>query len=282
MSETDRRSPRPRDSTLRFTLVKESGAEGSSARSRSRPPGQTWTFQLQDGGDDGEVLPAARDRGIGLRVVGRVGAEGEDPNHADLERLADARRRPAGQREAHVHAERGQVSSVWPAHVPRGRTSNEILSILDFYRTFAHIAGAADRVPSDRPIDSIDQTDFFLGKQDKSNRESAMFFYGPDLLSIKWRNFKVHFSVRERSRGDVRMPGQQEVTSYSVEPTYPWVFDVANDPKKLWNSACPTPGWVNGRPRSRSSTRRACRSTRTSSRERRAPSSPVRRFETQV
>jgi hypothetical protein len=61
---------------------------------------------------------------------------------------------------------------------------------------------------------------FFLGKQDKSNRESAMFFYGPDLLSIKWRNFKVHFSVRERPRGDVRMPGQQEVTSYSVEPTY--------------------------------------------------------------
>ncbi len=125
----------------------------------------------------------------------------------------------------------------WPGHIPNGRVSNEIVSMLDFYRTFAQIAGAAGRVPSDRPIDSIDQTDFLLGKQAKSNRESVMFFYGPDLLFTKWRTFKIHFSVRETSRGDVRMPGQQEVTSYSVEPTYPWVFDVSNDPKELWNIA---------------------------------------------
>jgi arylsulfatase A-like enzyme len=123
----------------------------------------------------------------------------------------------------------------WPGQIAAGRTSNEIVSILDFYRTFARLAGAADKVPNDRPIDSLDQTDFFLGRQEKSNREHVAFLYGEDLLAVKWRNFKIHFSVRETARGDVRMPGQQEVTSYSVTPTYPWVFDVTNDPKELWN-----------------------------------------------
>jgi arylsulfatase len=48
----------------------------------------------------------------------------------------------------------------WPSHTNPGRVSNDIVSILDMYRTFATIAGAGDRVPTDRPIDSIDQAGF--------------------------------------------------------------------------------------------------------------------------
>jgi arylsulfatase len=131
----------------------------------------------------------------------------------------------------------------WPGKVAAGRVSNEIVSVLDFYRTFATIAGATERVPSDRPIDSIDQTAFLLGKQDHSSRESAMYFHGDELLAVKWRHFKVHFVVRETSRGDVRMPGQQMLTSQSIKPTYPLMFDVANDPKELWNIA-PSNTWL--------------------------------------
>jgi arylsulfatase A-like enzyme len=134
----------------------------------------------------------------------------------------------------------------WPGQVKPGRVSNEIVSILDFYRTFARIAGAAERVPTDRPIDSIDQTDFLLGRQEKSSRESVMFFYERDLLAIKWRNYKVHMVVREPSRGDVRVPGQSEITAYAATPTYPWIFDVTNDPKELWNIG-PSSIWL-GRP----------------------------------
>lgn len=101
----------------------------------------------------------------------------------------------------------------WPGKVTPGRTSNEIVSMLDMYRTFANVAGASNRVPTDRPIDSIDQTDFLFGSKNKSDRESCIFFYGGELLSIKWRNYKIHFSVRETSRGDVRNPGQQMITS---------------------------------------------------------------------
>jgi arylsulfatase A-like enzyme len=96
----------------------------------------------------------------------------------------------------------------WPGHIQPGRSSNEIFCILDFYRTLAHIAGAAEKVPTDRPMDSVDQADFILGKQEKSNREAVMYFHSGDLLAIKWRNFKAHLKVRLPAEGAVRQAGR--------------------------------------------------------------------------
>jgi arylsulfatase A-like enzyme len=62
----------------------------------------------------------------------------------------------------------------WPGHIPSGRVSNEIVHEVDTYTTFARIAGA--QIPQDRPIDGVDQTDFVLGKSDKSNREGFPVF----------------------------------------------------------------------------------------------------------
>jgi len=123
----------------------------------------------------------------------------------------------------------------WPGHTKPGRVSNEIVSILDFYSTFANIAGAADGVPSDRPIDSIDQSDFLFGKQEKSNREHLMIFHGQDLLAVKWRNYKIHLQVRTPSAGAVVQAGQSVVTSTHDRLGIPYIFDVENDPKELWN-----------------------------------------------
>jgi len=123
----------------------------------------------------------------------------------------------------------------WPGRTQPGRVSNEIVSILDFYRTFARVSGGADRVPQDRPMDSIDQTGFLFGKQEKSNREHLMIFHGQDLLAVKWRNYKIHFQVRTPSTGAVVQAGQGVVTSTHDRLGIPYVFDLQNDPKELWN-----------------------------------------------
>jgi hypothetical protein len=52
--------------------------------------------------------------------------------------------------------------------------SNEIVHEVDTYTRFARIAGA--QIPQDRPIDGVDQMDFFLGKSDNSNREGFPVF----------------------------------------------------------------------------------------------------------
>jgi arylsulfatase A-like enzyme len=79
----------------------------------------------------------------------------------------------------------------WPGKVPAGRVNNEIVHIVDLYTTLARVAGAT--VPTDRPIDGADQLDFFLGKQENSNREGFPAYVADRLTAVKWRNWKVHF-----------------------------------------------------------------------------------------
>ena len=47
-------------------------------------------------------------------------------------------------------------------------------------------------IPKDRPIDGVDQLDFFLGKQVNSNREGFPAYVADRLSAVKWRNWKMH------------------------------------------------------------------------------------------
>jgi arylsulfatase A-like enzyme len=79
----------------------------------------------------------------------------------------------------------------WPGKVPAGRVNNEIIHLVDLFTTFARVVGA--QIPTDRPIDGVDQLDFFLGKQENSNREGFPAYVADRLTAVKWRNWKVHF-----------------------------------------------------------------------------------------
>jgi arylsulfatase len=78
----------------------------------------------------------------------------------------------------------------WPGKVPAGRVSNEIVHIVDTFTTLAHVGGA--EIPKDRPIDGVDQLNFFMGKQENSNREGFPAYVASRLSAIKWRNWKAH------------------------------------------------------------------------------------------
>jgi len=52
-------------------------------------------------------------------------------------------------------------------------------------------------VPDDRIIDGVDQTDFLLGKQEKSNREGLIVYMGNDVWGVKWRNWKVNLKEQQ-------------------------------------------------------------------------------------
>jgi len=109
----------------------------------------------------------------------------------------------------------------WPGKIPGERISNQIVSIVDFFPTLARIAGA--KVPTDRPIDGVDQLDFFMGRQEKSNREHVLLFLGQRLMAIKWRNYKVHLDGLDRVDGVIE------------DWSFPRAFNLASDPKERWN-----------------------------------------------
>jgi arylsulfatase len=79
----------------------------------------------------------------------------------------------------------------WPGKVPAGRVSNQIVHGVDLFATLAKLAGA--KVPTDRPMDSVDQSDFFLGISERSAREGFPIWNANTLMAVKWRNWKLHF-----------------------------------------------------------------------------------------
>lgn len=87
----------------------------------------------------------------------------------------------------------------WPGKIPAGRVSNEIVHEVDMYTTLASIVGG--KVPTDRAIDGVDQSQFFLGKQEASNREGFVVYVGAEIFGVKWRNWKMMFKDLEGGTG---------------------------------------------------------------------------------
>ena len=96
----------------------------------------------------------------------------------------------------------------WPSRVEAGRTSNEIVALVDLFPTLASLASA--EVPADRAIDGVDQSSFLLGETRASARESALFFSGRTLLSVKWRRFKIFLTGDDPEAATLEIPFQSQ------------------------------------------------------------------------
>jgi len=125
----------------------------------------------------------------------------------------------------------------WPGTVPAGVVTDEMLSCHDWYTTFAALAGASDKVPTDRPIDGVDASKFLLGQSKTTGRETLLHF-GPDgtLWSSKWRTVKAVFRYSPNIEGPI------------VTPQFPMVYDLQSDPGESVNlfAAKLDMGWMFG------------------------------------
>ncbi len=113
----------------------------------------------------------------------------------------------------------------WPGKIAAGQSSDEIVHAMDLFPTLASIAGG--KVPDDRPIDGVDMTDFFLGKDQKSGREGFIVYMGNDVFGVKWRNWKLHFKEQES--------WNTVMNTY----TMPRVYNLMNDPQERDNVLFP-------------------------------------------
>jgi arylsulfatase len=104
-----------------------------------------------------------------------------------------------------------------------------MIHTVDMFPTFAALAGGS--VPRDRAIDGVDQSDFFLGKTDKSNREGFPVYVGDTLIAVKWRNWKIHFYVLDQP------------TDPPLKLLVPRVHDLDIDPREERDVSIPNT-WV--------------------------------------
>lgn len=106
----------------------------------------------------------------------------------------------------------------WPGKIPKKQVSNEIVHAIDVFPTLAGIIGSD--VPKDRVMDGVNQSDFLLGKSQKSARESVMIYIGNELFGVKWRNWKL--LLKEIDEG-----------SYAIRNmAYPSIYNLLVDPKE--------------------------------------------------
>ena len=70
-----------------------------------------------------------------------------------------------------------------------------MVHVTDMFTTLLRFAGC--EAPRDRLIDGVDQSAFFLGKQETSNREACMVWLKDELHAVKWKDFKINFKRQQ-------------------------------------------------------------------------------------
>ncbi len=115
----------------------------------------------------------------------------------------------------------------WPGHVKPDTTSYAMFSIMDFMPTLASIVGG--KMPTDRPIDGVDQSDVLFGKSAVGHRDSLLSFIGPQLVAARWKQWRIYFTdIEPTGIGPQRLPGME--SSNASMAGYPKVFNIEMDP----------------------------------------------------
>ncbi len=113
----------------------------------------------------------------------------------------------------------------WPEKIEAGTSSDEIVHAMDLFPTIAKLTGG--EVPTDRIIDGVDMSEFFLGKQENSGRDGFVVYMGNDIFGVKWKNWKLHFKE------------QTAWNSSMVSYTMPRVYNLYTDPQEKNNVLFP-------------------------------------------
>ena len=93
------------------------------------------------------------------------------------------------------------------------------------------------KVPDDRPIDGVDQSDLLLGASDTGRRERLLTFVGPDLVAARWKQFRAYFAdvaPGRSGRGGATLMGGVGASAAPMNG-YPKVFNIEADPREEHN-----------------------------------------------
>jgi len=105
----------------------------------------------------------------------------------------------------------------WPGKIPAKRVSNDIVHTIDLFPTIANFIGG--KIPQDRILDGVNQSDFMMGKSKKSARESMVIYLTSELFGAKWRHWKILLKELD--------------TNYAIQNiAYPSIYNLLIDPKE--------------------------------------------------
>jgi len=108
-----------------------------------------------------------------------------------------------------------------------GTSAYAMFSTMDFFPTFASLIGS--KMPTDRPIDGVDQTDVLLGQSETGNRDSLLTFIGADMVAVRWKQWRMYFTdVHPTGIGPQHEPGLFSASAPMAG--YPKIYNIEMDP----------------------------------------------------
>lgn len=104
----------------------------------------------------------------------------------------------------------------WPGVIEERSIAGDMFFVSDWYTTFANLAGAMDKIPTDRVVDGINQTSILLNG-DKHGRRDYIHLYQMD---------QVKATVKQQMK--IHWPGP------GVNPALAKMFNLYWDPRESW------------------------------------------------
>jgi arylsulfatase len=90
------------------------------------------------------------------------------------------------------------------------------MHVTDWFTTILHAAGLSK--PDDRVIDGIDQLDWLSGKAESSAREGYLYWMGPQMYGVKWRNFKLVLVAQMHMEDEAAKLATPRLINLAIDP----------------------------------------------------------------
>ena len=118
----------------------------------------------------------------------------------------------------------------WKGMITPGRESDDLFDLMDLFNTSLTLAAAADKIPTDRYIDGIDQTSFLIVDDGRSRREKVYIWTEKDLMAMRMYEYKIHVKILQTHAQwlDIDMSTKVDVG------LAPWLFNLYIDPKEQY------------------------------------------------
>jgi arylsulfatase A-like enzyme len=118
----------------------------------------------------------------------------------------------------------------WKGMIAPGRESDELFDLMDVFNVSLRLAGASDKIPTDRYIDGIDQTSFLLDDSGRSRREKVYIWNEGDLMAMRMYEYKIHIKIVQHHAQWLDI----DMTTKSDVGLAPWLFNLYIDPKEQY------------------------------------------------
>ena len=113
----------------------------------------------------------------------------------------------------------------WPGMIEADSIVGDIIHVTDLFTSLARLAGAADRIPTDRLIDGVDQSALMLEGETHGRRDYVFIYSGNKLETV----------VKERFKIEIPGAGKNPITAK--------FYDLYRDTREEWSVSTEVGAW---------------------------------------